>query len=146
MQLPGLAARIAAASSERQRAVARAVVTEAAGARPVDDPRYERAAQALERKQYGDPGGLREMMALVADLDDEQWRCQEAVDRGDAAMHEYVAAFERARAANSLLCALDADARWAALEASYEALAALDEDEHTLKRVVEIALVADREP
>jgi hypothetical protein len=44
-----------------------------------------------------------------------------------------------------LVCALDADARWVAHEASYEALAVLDEDEHVLQRVVETALAGSRE-
>ena len=79
---------------------------------------------------------------LVESLDHVQWRLQQRMSEAGATEGEYLNAFSRARAAASVYYAGAADGRYAALEATYEATAVVD-DIHDLIAVVSNALAGD---
>ena len=88
----------------------------------MDEPRIRTALTSLECGAYGETPARAQLAALVEEFDEQAWRIQEAgLDEGA----EYLAAFCRARAAASVWFALDDDPRTAAIEAAYEAQAAL---------------------
>lgn len=64
------------------------------------------------------------VLGLVEGLEEKAWGVQDAMDAGTATVRDYEAAFNRTRAVNALLFALDADASVAAQESVYEAQAA----------------------
>lgn len=127
---PDLVALVRSADPTRQRALSRAAVAAALETVVVDDPRIGAARAALDHERYGVSPEARDLKRLVAELDKLAW-AQQA--RG--AEREYLRCFGRARAANSLLSALQADSGQAAYDAAYEALAAL-EDAPALRRAL----------
>ncbi|MBO1347964.1 MAG: hypothetical protein EBE86_011420 [Hormoscilla sp. GUM202] len=91
--------------------------------------------EGLEAIKGGVPGNemLRSRLeSFINQLDEKQWDLQEKMAEGKAQLETYIAAFQKARAVNSLYYALNPDAFTAATESLYEAQAAT-EDLATLK-------------
>lgn len=156
---PGLAASLHRASDAELRRIATAASELALERRPVTDARIVDAMEAVHEGSFG-PSTARDALAqLVQELDEEQWALDEALDdlqggfdeRGrpvwldeaewspeaKAKDEEQEAVAERARAANSLLAALDEHALVAADEALYQAHGALGEESGLLRAVIE---------
>lgn len=127
---PDLVALLRRADPMRRRMLSRSAVAAALDAAVVNDPRIGAARAALDQGRYGVSSEARDLERLVGELDELAW-AQQA--RG--AEREYRRCFERARAAASLLAALQADSGQAAYDAAYEALAAL-EDVPALRRAL----------
>jgi hypothetical protein len=135
---PELSARLEQATSPQLRAVALAACRFALEHTSLADPTIKEALEALKNARYGD-SGLREKLRLfVNSLDQKQWDLQDLMDEGKADQTSYLAAFQRARAANSLYCALDADDFSSATEAIYEANAATNDYTNLVARVLSI--------
>lgn len=81
--------------------------------------------RALPHLDNADPdANLRsQVAALVEELDERAWTIQDQVDAGAQSQQDYFTAFAAARAAASVLAALDADPEQAALDSAYEAQA-----------------------
>jgi hypothetical protein len=124
----------------KRRQLARTVGRLAVDRTGVADPRLTAALACLESGAYGDSPDRVALEALTQELDEVGWRLQERVDAGAASEEEYVKAFTKARATNSVWCALDPDALVAAVEATYEARAALREDRNALRTAMEQSL------
>lgn len=131
-----LARRIIESSPVEQRRVAVAVARFAIEHTSLEDPMVARGLDVLHAASIGDADLRREIMSRVEALDEIQWDLQDAVDEGRASEAEQLAAFERARAANSVYYALSLDPLEAALESTYEANAATGQ----LDRLREVAL------
>src|ERR1700674_5618083 len=95
----------------------------------IADPRLATALERLQSGGYGDSPERRAVQALTEELDEVAWHVQGQVDTGNADKTDYVKAFAKARAANAVWYALDADPLEAAAEATYEASAAIDNPE-----------------
>lgn len=91
----------------------------------MDDPIIRQAMDALEGRKRRDKGLREKLKRLVEDLDEIQWNMREAMETGGLSEDTYLEAFSRARAANALYFALDPDPVNGALEAIYEAYAAM---------------------
>jgi hypothetical protein len=117
--------KIGAASEVRCREAALAVAERAVEAAPSPDPRLERARGALARGEYGASSAREDVERLVEELDEEAWRLQDEAEQQGGGMEEYLACFSRARAAAAVWFGLGEDATTAALEAAYEAQAAI---------------------
>jgi hypothetical protein len=128
-----LAEPLAQASDDQLRIVARAASTLAVERTGLRDPVLDTALSALESGQPADTSLRTQVEALVQQLDEAQWEPQDQVHAGQAgapwAKAAQRAAFRRARAANAVYFALDADPRRAAHEALYEATAATQDEE-----------------
>lgn len=85
------------------------------------DDRITSALAAVRNGQFGDSPTFRALQVLVDELDVAAWHIQDQVDAGAATYNAYEKAFQAARAANAVLCALDPDAKVAAAESLYEA-------------------------
>ncbi|MGW4929146.1 hypothetical protein ACWEOH_08340 [Agromyces sp. NPDC004153] len=82
---------------------------------------------AIERGDVGETSSRRAVNVVVDALDGIQWELHDRLDEGTATTAEHLAAFARARAASAVYFAADSDARVAAMEALYEANAAIDD-------------------
>lgn len=90
----------------------------------ISDARIDMALAALDRGELD--GDMRVRLdGLVEELDQAAWEVQQRAHAGRALENDYVTAFAKARAASALACALDVDPKRAAMEAVYEAQAAL---------------------
>jgi hypothetical protein len=110
----------------RARQVALFAVKQALDRHAISDEFVRKAIGALERD---DPSAVElrpALLSLVESLDAAYWTLTEEDNRSGDAMRE---AFSRARAANSVLAALQEDACEAALDAIYEAHASLEDSE-----------------
>lgn len=130
---PALAEAIRRADGGAQRDVTVRAVDAAIASARLDDPLIADALRFLRAGAAGPFAGHRDLVELAADLDDV------ALDMGDdsetgAEQYPpgYLEAFGRARAAQAVVDAMDDDPCTAALEAVYEALASVDEDESDL--------------
>jgi hypothetical protein len=126
---PDLVETLEGASEPVLRSVAHRAALLAVERTDLDDPRLERARAALGQGRTGASQERVGLQTLVEELDQAQWDLQDAVDHGTATREQQLAAFSRARAASSLWFALDEDALVAAVEALYEANAAIDDIE-----------------
>lgn len=88
------------------------------------DPRVDRALDDLERGKVDGPHQAA-MKRLTDELDEAAWNLQAKVNSGQATNESYLRSFALARAASATTFALDPDPRKAAMEAVYEAQAAL---------------------
>ncbi len=89
------------------------------------DPSLDAALAALQSGRTGDGPARDALLRLVGELDEAAWAVQ---DRVDAPAHgAYVLAFKRARSANALYAALDADPMVAAADAAYESHAVIED-------------------
>lgn len=115
--------------------------------RPVDDPSV---ASALDALRGGQPrASVRDrLQPLVEELDTAQWELEEQLDAyGEGpAEDEHAAAYERARAAQTLWAALDDDPVTAALDSLYELTGVIGDEPDVLQRLVETVVSGDRDP
>jgi len=135
-----LVALVEGASDDRRRRAALAAAEFAKVRTGLRDDSVDALLSAVGRGEVGDTEEHRAVVAVVESLDARQWELQDRVDAGDAAVEEHLRAFSVARAASAAAFAADGDARVAALEALYEAHAAVD-DLDALLRAVTPALV-----
>jgi hypothetical protein len=103
------------------------------------DPRLDAALASLREGKFGDSGERSAVQQLTRELDAIGWEAQKTAEECNSSMQPYYAAFARARAAASVKWALDSNPLNAALEAVYEAQAAVA-DLQALRTVVETAL------
>ena len=78
------------------------------------------------------------MQALVDELDEAAWDLQRPVHSGGSPESAYLEAFRKARAASAVAFALDPDPHKAAIEAVYEAQAALGDVNPVRSAVLDI--------
>ena len=103
------------------------------------DPRLDAALAALRGGKFGDTGERSAAQQLTRELDMIAWEVKKTAEERNSSMRPYYTAFARARAAASVKCALDSNPLNAALEAVYEAQAAVA-DLQAIRTVVETAL------
>ena len=120
-----------------QRAVAAKAAEWALGAVEVSDPRLDAGLRLLAASEYGPGPAATALESLVDELDDVAFDLH---DDGDDA--GYAKAFDRARAAHSVLFALEPDPVEAVLEASYEAIMAREVDVEGFRALVRGSLTA----
>lgn len=121
---PELADRLRGTGEDTLRRVAATVGGLAAKSMSLTDPRLERALSELAQ-QRAERNGRDEVEALVQELDEQAWKIQARVHSGRLQEDEYLRAFRKARAASSVAFAMDPDPQTAAMEAVYEAQAAV---------------------
>lgn len=136
---PDLSAHLLTASVSQRRTVALIACRFALDVTHLNDPTIKEGLDALAMGKYGDTVLRKKLESLVTQLDEIQWDLQDLMDEGRTELSNYLAAFRRARAANSLYLAFSEDALQAATECIYEASAATDELA-TLKQLVLAAL------
>jgi hypothetical protein len=107
------------------------------------DPRLDAALAALHDGNFGDTDERSAMQQLTRELDVIAWEAQKTAEEHNSSMQAYHEAFVRARAAASVKCALDSDPLNAALEAIYEAQAAVA-DLTAIRTVVDTALASPK--
>jgi hypothetical protein len=121
---PELAEQLRGTSEDALRRVAATVGDLAVKRVSLTDPRLDRALSILSgRPAEGD--AKRDLQGLVEELDEAAWEIQARVHSGRAPEEEYLRAFRKARAASSVAFAMDSDPQAAAMEAVYEAQAAV---------------------
>lgn len=96
------------------------------------DPRVDAALAALDSGRTGDGSARDALLRLLEELDDAAWAMRQRVEAGKATSEEYDRVFRRARSANALWAALDADPMVAAADGAYEAHAAIEDWEPLL--------------
>jgi hypothetical protein len=92
------------------------------------DPRIVRGITALETGRRGDSSDRESVKEIADELDVQAWGIQDLIESGETTEDDYVAVFDKSRAATALWSALGADALEAALDSVYEAQAARDPD------------------
>jgi hypothetical protein len=122
---PDLAGRLEKQSPERLKIVAANAANLAVTRTQLADPRLDVALASLRDGGTDNTAERYGVQQLTNELDEIAWNAQEMAETGAASREEYSAAFRRARAAASVDFALDSDALSAALEAVYEAQAAV---------------------
>jgi hypothetical protein len=95
----------------------------------VEDARLASALTVATSGPFGESAVRRSVEVLTQELDGTAWDAQGQGDASGTGQAVYVAAFRKARAANSVWSALDLDPMEAATEATYEAVAATDDVE-----------------
>jgi hypothetical protein len=103
------------------------------------DLRIDSALAALHDGNFGDSDAHSAVQQLTKELDMNAWELQRVAEENGSSMQPYYAAFARARAAASVKCALYSDSLSAALEAVYEAQAAV-EDLEAVRISIDISL------
>lgn len=127
---PVLAEAIRHADRDAQRSAAIGAAEAAVLAAGVDEPLITEAFRSLRAGAMGEVAGGQELRQLADHLDGVALRMDDSSEAGAQQYpHGYVEAFRRARAAQAVVHACDADPRTAALEGVYEALAAFDEND-----------------
>ncbi len=121
---PELAERLRGTGDDALRRVAAAVGDLAVQGVLLSDPRLDRALSIIRRQAAGAKEQV-ELQSLVNELDEAAWEIQERVQSGGSPEEEYLQAFQKARAASAVAFALDSDPHTAAMEAAYEAQAAV---------------------
>jgi len=134
---PDLAAHLREAGDDALRRVAASVSEIAVKRVSLVDPRLERSLSALEGGSAG-AKELASMQALVDELDEAAWDLQRRVHSGGSPESAYLEAFRKARAASAVASALDPDPHKAAIEAVYEAQAALGDVNPVRSAVLDI--------
>ena len=121
---PDLFDRLRTASPVQQRAAARAACRFALDYNDLVGPIIDAGLEAMDTAKYGESRPRKQLEAFVSQLDAIQRKARDCVEDGQASRAQYIAAFRRARAANSIYYALSSDAFEAATESAYEANAA----------------------
>jgi hypothetical protein len=126
-----LARQVESADNAAKRTISLAVCRWAVERALPDDPIVPSALAALERDDYGEVERMTALQDHVYDLDDAYFEAQNAG-------RDFFPLFVKARVANAVLFALDADPFRAATHALYEGCAAFgpDEVEAEVSRVV----------
>jgi len=127
MLAPDLARSIQGLDGTRARQIARMAAALAIEGTGVTDKRVRRALELLGSTELDD-AQRRDLSSLTAEFDKRYWTAGEKRDAGETSEEEYLEAFARARAVASVAMAADPDPVHAALEAAYEAHAALGDD------------------
>jgi hypothetical protein len=133
---PDLVGLLARQTPERQRAVAVAISAWIVDRVGLADARVDAALGQLRAPHYGSTPERDALQRLVDELDESSWQVQEQVDGGSAPPSRHLEAFALARAAAALWSALDADPTSGAVEAAYEAQAAVG-DVDAVRQIVE---------
>lgn len=89
------------------------------------DPRLDGALATIRVSAPGDRNECSNALRVTEELDERAWDIREKVDDGTLPKHAYLEAFRKARAAASVGFALELNPLQAALEAVYEAKAAV---------------------
>lgn len=121
---PELFDRLRRASPIQQRAAARAACRFALDSNDLVGPIIDAGWEAIESAEYGNSRPRAQLKAFVSQLETIERRARDCVDSGQASRGQYIVAFRRAHAANSIYYALSSDAFEAATESVYEANAA----------------------
>lgn len=115
--------------------------------RPVDDPSVASGLEVLRGRQPR--ASVRDKLQRYAEeLDRAQWELEEQLDAyGEGpAEEEQAAAYERARAAQTVWAALDNDPVTAALDSLYELTGVIGDEPDVLQRLVETVVSGERDP
>lgn len=136
---PDLVASLEHGQPHRLRLVAASAAGLAVERVRLSDPRLDAALGALREGRLGDTSERTGVQCLAREIDEIAWDAQESAEAGGGPREAYVSAFRKARAAAAVGFALEADALTAALEAVYEAHAAV-KDPEALRSVVMTAL------
>jgi hypothetical protein len=140
---PDLFDRLRSASPVQQRAAARAACRFALDYNELVGPIIDAGWEAIETAKYGDSRPREQLRAFINQLEAIQRRARDCVEEGQASRAQYIAAFRRARAANSIYYALSSDAFEAAVESAYEANAATA-DIQALVQIISSAMYISR--
>jgi hypothetical protein len=132
---PELAGKLAAASDTALRRVAEAVARHAVRSTGLVDARLE-AAMAAVGLGKGHATARDAMEVLTHELDEVAWEKQSGAEEAASQDPAYLRAFMRARAANAVAFALEADALVAATESTCEALQATEDPEQVRSAVL----------
>lgn len=89
------------------------------------DPRLEGALAAIRDSAPGNRNECSNALRVAEELDERAWDIREKVDEGTLPKRSYLEAFRKARAAAAVGFALELNPLQAALEAVYEARAAV---------------------
>ena len=103
------------------------------------DPRLEVTLAGLRDGVPAVPTEHADVVAMAEELDEAAWDMQDLAEAGLVSEHAYLAAFARARAAASVVSAVDPDPLQAGVESVYEAHAATG-DLEAVRQVVTAAL------
>lgn len=120
-----LAQQLATGQPARLRLAAAGAVHLAVERTELAAPQLDAALVALQEGKFGGSPERSAVLQLADELDEIAWDLQQRSEAGNASQEAYLAAFGRARAAAAIGFALDGDALTAALEAVYEAQAAV---------------------
>lgn len=140
-----LASSLEGAESGQLRAAALLVCRSVVEETGISEPIIETALKMLGEDKFDDLKLKRELQVLVKALDEIQWNLQEEEELGKVDLKTHRIAFNRARAANAVLCALDVDPFSAAAEAIYEACHATEREEELKKKIQNVLLAGNRE-
>lgn len=132
---PDLFDRLRSASAIQQRAAARAACRFALDYNDLVGPIIDASWEAIETAKYGDSRPRKQLKAFVSQLEVVQGKVRDCVEEGQASRAHYIAAFRRARAANSIYYALSSDTFEAAIESTYEANAATSDIEGLVRAI-----------
>lgn len=122
---PDLLDELEAQSERRLRRTTAAIVRLAVTSNDLTEEAAVAGLAALQHGRFGETEVRSAVISLAERLDNVAWDLQEDLERGSVFEDAYLTAFRRARAAACLGFALDSSAISAALEAIYEAQAAL---------------------
>ena len=131
--------RLSFASHDQLRFVAASMSKFAVTYVGLNEPRLQSALETLADGRFGDSAIRAALEGLVEELDSAGFNARDEFEAGRGPWEEYSRAFARARAANAVWFALDADPAAAAAEAIYEAHAAVD-DPSQMRAVLAAAL------
>jgi len=123
-----LAAKVENATDRDRRAISLAVCKIAVSRSSLDAALVATALQLLQKGIYKDERITSALERLVEELDDSYFTAQSRFERGDGNETTYRELFSKARAANAVQFAFDADPLVAATHAIYEACAAVGTD------------------
>lgn len=133
-----LARLVESVGAPTRRAIALAVCQGAVTSNLADDQVIRSALQSLQNERYGDEELMQIVQQHVDDLDDAYFEAQQAHWAGRGSEADYLEVFAKARIANAVLSALDADPFKAVTYSLYEICAALGVDyvSAVIKRVL----------
>lgn len=120
-EFPGLAAALAAASPEKQRATAVAAARLAIIRTRLRDRRISAVDALILDDRFGASPERQELERMALEMDGAAWALHERAHEGPAAERKYMTAFQAGRAAAAMVAALGEDPLTAAYEAVYEA-------------------------
>lgn len=126
---PDLVARINSLPDHQQERIARFAAQEAVKRTGLNELIVSGALAVNGSGEPGAPATRSAVEEAANRLDELPWDIQDLADDAQAYSTDYLAAFRRARAAWSVYFALEEDPALAALEATYEAQAALSIDD-----------------
>jgi hypothetical protein len=138
---PELVDRLQAQPPERLRKAAADAAGFAVQCLRLADPRLEAGLAALRSGKFGETDERSAVRQLAGELDETAFEARETAIERNSSMQPYHSAFALARAAASVECAMDPSPLNAALEAVYEAQAAIA-DLQAIETAIDTALTA----